>query len=62
MRVLAKKMANVARTRTFFIGSALTGLRPRIVSMMKRSTWSLSSTVAVWISLANARRRVLMLD
>ena len=30
--------------------------RPRIVSMMKRPTWSLSSTVAVWISLANRSR------
>ena len=28
MRVLAKKMANVRRNRTFFIGLAMTGLRP----------------------------------
>jgi hypothetical protein len=28
MRVLAKKMANVRRNRTFFISLAMTGLRP----------------------------------
>ena len=45
-------MASVRRNRSFFIGLALTGLRPRIVSMMKRST------LAAWISVANARSRV----
>src|SRR5262249_34115808 len=39
-------MANVTRKRSFFIGLALTGLRPRIVSITKRAIWQANSTLA----------------
>jgi len=56
---LATKTASVRRKRSFFIGLALTGFRPRIVSITKRAIWQANSTLAVWISVKNARRRVL---
>src|SRR5262244_3052235 len=52
-------MASVTRKRSFFIGLALTGFRPRIVSITKRAIWQANSTLPVWISVKNARRRVL---
>jgi hypothetical protein len=53
-------MANVTRNRSSFIGLALTDLRPRIESIMKRAIWQANSTLAVLISVANARSSVLI--
>ena len=53
-------MANVTRNRSFFIGLALTDLRPRIESITKQAIWQANSTLAVLISVANARSSVLI--